>query len=82
MTTDTVRKIVEEYGRILDEGYEPELDEFLRHVPETVRDETALAIEAYLERRNGPKAPAMPAGPVKLSRDEAMAMFERMAARA
>ena len=38
MGTATVDDIATEFLRIIEEGYSPEIDEFLRHVPKSLRE--------------------------------------------
>ena len=78
MSNVTAESIAREFQQIKDEGYNPDIDEFLHHIPKNMRDD----VRALIEAANAPEEPAQPEGPVKLSREEARAMFDAMAAAA
>ncbi|MHC4958689.1 MAG: hypothetical protein ACYTGN_09955 [Planctomycetota bacterium] len=66
--SDIVEQIAAEYMLLIEEGWTPDLDEFLGRVPEEHRDACAFRIEEL----------SAPKGPVKLTREEARAMFREM----
>jgi len=67
MTSETVSKIAAEYGRILDEGYTPDVDDFLRHVPENLRAETRRQLQALVARRTEEERGVEGAAPANLT---------------
>jgi hypothetical protein len=92
MSTMTVERIAKEYQRLLEEGWKPDVEEFLHHVPQALRSDCRKKIQALLappaeakapERAaKAPERPAKPApGPQRLTREEAKRMFREMAAR-
>lgn len=82
MSKVTAQSVAKEFQQIKDEGYDPDVDEFLRHVPEDMREECRFHIEAQEAAKRAservvekePEAPKM----IKLSREEAKAMFAAM----
>jgi len=91
MSKATAQSVAKEFQQIQDEGYDPDINEFLHHVPEDMREECRFHIEAQeakklASERDAKKeaaaeeavviveAPKM----VKLSREEAKAMFAAM----
>ena len=71
MGTALAEGLAAEFLRLIDEGWSPELDEFLGRVPEQHRDACRRRIEEL-------QAPPAPAEPVRLSKEEARAMFSEM----
>ena len=103
MSKATAQSVAKEFQQIKDEGYNPDINEFLHHVPEDMREECRFHIEAQeaknlaAERAAKKEAAAMEAAQsveqpasveqpqtaekpkrVKLSREEARAMFAAM----
>ena len=87
MSKVTAQSVAREFQQIKDEGYNPDINEFLHHVPEDMREECRFHIEAQeaknlaAERAAKKEAAVEPAEKpkmVKLSREEARAMFAAM----
>lgn len=88
MSTVTAERIALEYQRLLDEGWKPNVEEFLHRVPQALRPECRKRIQemAAPPAPTPPptvqeRAPRPPTGPQKLSREEAKRMFREMEAR-
>jgi len=64
-------KIAAEFMRLLDEGWTPDVDEFLHRVPEEHRD----SCRQHIDQLRG-----VSTGPRRLTKAEAMAMFADMEA--
>ena len=67
--TVLAEKVASEYVRLLDEGWTPDVDEFLGRVPEEHRDACREIIVKMTSEQ----------GPRRLTKTEAMAMFREMA---
>jgi hypothetical protein len=84
MSTMTAERIAQEYQRLLEEGWKPDVEEFLHHVPQALRSDCRKKIQALLAPPPAAKAPERPAkpasGPQRLTREEAKRMFREMAA--
>jgi hypothetical protein len=91
MSKATAKSVAREFQQIKDEGYDPDINEFLHHVPEDMREECRFHIEAQeaknlaAERASKKEVAAKEAAQdvekpkrVKLTREEARAMFAAM----
>jgi hypothetical protein len=87
MSTVTVERIAKEYQRLLEEGWKPEVEEFLHHVPQPLRPDCRKRIQeltgapAATKAAEPRPAKAPPSGPQRMSREEAKRMFREMEAR-
>ena len=72
--TVLAEKVAAEYLRLLDEGWTPDVDEFLGRVPKEHREACRALIEEMtaIEKEQGPR---------KLTKSEARAMFREMEAK-
>jgi hypothetical protein len=91
MSKVTAQSVAEEFQRIQDEGYDPDLNEFLHHIPEDMREDCRFHIEAQEAKKLASKRAAkkevaakevaqdvVKPKRVKLTREEARAMFAAM----
>ncbi len=58
MSKVTAQSVAKEFQRIQDEGYDPDIDEFLHHVPEDMREECRFHIEAQEAKKLASKRAA------------------------
>ena len=49
MSNVTAESIAREFQQIKDEGYNPDIDEFLHHIPKNMRDDVRALIERTVE---------------------------------
>jgi len=66
----TIEDIASEFLRIIEEGWDPEIEDFLRHVPEDLREQARKRILEVTGRARTPEPEPEPAKPEPVAQVE------------